>query len=137
MCSNSTSTFPSKQHRPAIDSNGSHPAISQRKHSRPRRLPLLTSPTQAVQLHYKGQTTHFIVYASSRAAVREFAEDPESGSLVATVDLYKVYTTDSPGDDRLYREASSVTLHNEFGSHNLDDCLREIITRGELLERAE
>lgn len=90
-----------------------------------------------MRLHYEGDQTDFIIYATSEDAVQEFTEDPESGSLVATVDLFKVYTTsDSPTNDHLYREASNVTLHNEFGSHNLDDILREILLRGRILDTA-
>lgn len=66
-------------------------------------------------------------------AVEEYSQDPETGSLVATVDLYKVYTTDSPGNNRLYHEASNVALHNEFGSHNFDDIFKQILLKGKVL----
>ncbi|KAF5115547.1 hypothetical protein DV495_002338 [Geotrichum candidum] len=91
---------------------------------------IFSSPT----LHYEGEENNFIIYASSREAVEEYTEDPESGSLVAAVDLYKVYTTSTPGNDTLYREASNIDLHNEFGSHNMDDILEQILLKGKILD---
>lgn len=82
---------------------------------------------------YKGQSTNFIIYATSEEAVEEYMEDPMSGSLVATLDLYKIYTTSTPGNDRFYHEASNMALHNEFRSHNLDEIFKEILAHGQIL----
>lgn len=100
----------------------------------PQTSSLSLTSLQAVQLHYEGESTDFIIYASSADAVKEYTEDPESSSLVATVDLYKIYTTNTPGNELLYHEASNVALHNEFGSHNFDDILKQIILKGKIIE---
>lgn len=85
-------------------------------------------------MHYEGEDTDFIIYASSEEAVREFNEDPESGSLVATVDLFKIFSTNNaPTNELLYHEATNMALHSEFGSHDLDDILRQIIIKGKIL----
>lgn len=88
-------------------------------------------------MHYEGDETDFIIYATSARAVEEYLEDPEDGSLVATVDVFKVYTTSTPDqllNDQFYHEASNIALHNEFGSHNLDDILRQILLKAKIIE---
>lgn len=64
-----------------------------------------------------------------------YREDPEEMPLVHVVETFKIFVIDDLEDrSSIMREAPNVALQTEFGTHHLEECLREIVERGVIME---
>ncbi|EAW06959.1 SBDS family protein [Aspergillus clavatus NRRL 1] len=82
------------------------------------------------KVFYKGASDDFIVFVDDPAILKKWKTD-RSISLTDVVNGYKIFVTHKHGSQGVLDGASNASLDNEFGTHNVDDCIVKILEKGE------
>ncbi|KAK9625890.1 hypothetical protein V6Z98_005956 [Aspergillus fumigatus] len=81
------------------------------------------------KVFYKGNSDDFIVFVDDPAALKNWKND-RSIPLSDVVNGFKIFVTHRHGSQGVLDGASNASLDNEFGTHNIDDCIVKILERG-------
>ncbi|KAJ4414915.1 hypothetical protein N0V85_002940 [Neurospora sp. IMI 360204] len=85
------------------------------------------------KVHYKGNNEDFLVFVDSKDDYNKWVSD-KSTPLAQVVSSFDVFTTHKQGSQGIYEAASKAMLANEFGTHNSDDAIKQILEKGVLQE---
>ncbi|KAK5134678.1 hypothetical protein LTR08_006193 [Meristemomyces frigidus] len=85
------------------------------------------------KVHYKGANDDFIIFVDSAKAVQEWKKD-KSTPLAQVVSGWKVFVTHKHGAQGILDTASHQQLDGEFGTHNEDDVVKQIMESGNVTE---
>jgi len=83
------------------------------------------------KVHYKGNTDDFIVYVESEEDLKAWKGD-RSIPLAQVVDSFQIMVTHKHGAQGHMDTASKASLENEFGTHKEDDCIVQILEKGDM-----
>jgi len=86
--------------------------------------------TQVKVLH-KGKDEDFIVFVDSVAELNAWKKD-RSIPLAQVVSGFKIMISHKHGAQGVLDGASKATLDNEFGTSNDDECIIQILEKGEV-----
>ncbi|KAF2127905.1 DUF1960-domain-containing protein [Dothidotthia symphoricarpi CBS 119687] len=84
-----------------------------------------------VKVHYQGKDEDFIIFVDDVEAVKKWKED-SSIPLAQVVSGFKVFVTDKHGTQGILNTAANSTLENEFGTHNEDEVMKQILQKGSI-----
>jgi len=85
------------------------------------------------KVFYKGSNDDYVVYVEDAAAVRNWKKD-RSVPLAQVVSGWKIFVTHRHGAQGIHDGASKATLENEFGTANEEECITQILEKGEIQE---
>ncbi|CAK1357479.1 hypothetical protein CB0940_07789 [Cercospora beticola] len=85
------------------------------------------------KVHYKGNNDDFIVIVESAKAVQDWKKD-SSIPLAQVVAGFKIFLTHNQGNTGVLDAASKGALEGEFGTHNEDDVIKQILEKGNIIE---
>ncbi|KAF2839270.1 DUF1960-domain-containing protein [Patellaria atrata CBS 101060] len=88
---------------------------------------------QQTKVHFKGKDEDFIIFVDSAQAVKSWKED-KSTPLAQVVNGWKVFVTQTGGNQGILDGASHSQLENEFGTHKEEDVVTQILEKGALQE---
>ncbi|KAL6714070.1 hypothetical protein ACLMJK_008564 [Lecanora helva] len=83
------------------------------------------------KVHYQGKEEDFVIYIDDIKAVQEWKND-RSIPLAQVVSGFKIFVTHKHGAQNAYDGASKATLENEFGTSNEDECMTQILEKGDV-----
>ncbi|CEN59294.1 ribosome maturation protein [Aspergillus pseudodeflectus] len=83
------------------------------------------------KIFYKGRSDDFIVFVEDAATLKKWKNDP-SIPLSDVVNGWKIFVTHKHGSQGVLDGASKASLENEFGTANVEECVRKILEGGEL-----
>ncbi|KAF7122037.1 hypothetical protein CNMCM5793_009592 [Aspergillus hiratsukae] len=81
------------------------------------------------KVFYKGASDDFIVFIEDPASLKNWKND-RSIPLAEVVNGFKIFVTHRHGSQGVLDGASNASLDNEFGTHNVDECLTKILEMG-------
>lgn len=86
-------------------------------------------------VHYKGvnSSEDFIVIAESPEIVQKWRGD-KSIAMTEVVNSYQIFITGGHGNQGTLETPAKGTLENEFGTSNVDDVIKQILEKGNVLE---
>ncbi|EKG18350.1 Ribosome maturation protein SBDS [Macrophomina phaseolina MS6] len=91
---------------------------------------------QQTKVHFKGKEDDFIIFVDSHKAVQDWKAD-RSIPLAQVVNGWKIFVTHKHGNQGVLDAASNAALDNEFGSHNEDEVVKQILEKGEVQSSEE
>ncbi|KAI9875254.1 MAG: hypothetical protein M1823_007517 [Watsoniomyces obsoletus] len=83
------------------------------------------------KVFFKGNTEDFIVFVESVEDLAKWKQD-SSIPLAQVVDSFKIMITHKHGAQGQLDGASKATLENEFGTSNEDECIKQILQKGQV-----
>jgi len=88
---------------------------------------------QQTKVHYKGKDEDFVVFVDDAKSARDWKTD-KSIPLAQVVSSFKIFVTHKHGAQGQMDSASKATLENEFGTHNDEEVITQILEKGTLQE---
>jgi len=85
------------------------------------------------KVHYKGKEDDFVIFVDSSEDVKKWKSD-KTVPLAQVVSGWKVFVTHKHGTQGILDTASHSALENEFGTHNDEDVVKQIIEKGDVQE---
>ncbi|KAL9116176.1 MAG: hypothetical protein Q9227_000546 [Pyrenula ochraceoflavens] len=85
------------------------------------------------KVFYKGKEEDFVIFVDSASDVRAWKGD-KSIPMAQVVSGFKIFVTHKHGAQGVMDGASKSTLENEFGTSNDDECMKQILEKGEIQE---
>ncbi|RDL36793.1 uncharacterized protein BP5553_06145 [Venustampulla echinocandica] len=82
---------------------------------------------------YQGEHDNFVVFVDRPDLANDWKTD-KSIPLTHIVSTFKVFITHKSGAQGGYDGASNATLENEFGTHNEDEVIKQILEKGNMQE---
>ncbi|PSS27913.1 hypothetical protein M430DRAFT_131909 [Amorphotheca resinae ATCC 22711] len=86
-----------------------------------------------VKVHYKGADEDFVVFLDDQKAYQDWKKD-KSIPLAHFVSSFKVFVTHRHGAQGTFDGASHATLENEFGTHDEDEVIKQVLEKGSIQE---
>jgi len=94
---------------------------------------MVRGEAQQVKVHYKGKDEDFIVFVDNADELKQWKDD-KSKPLAHFVSAFKIFISHKHGAQGSLDGASHATLENEFGTHNEDEVIKQILEKGNLQE---
>lgn len=91
-------------------------------------MPRSNDPSSKV--FYKGKSDDFVVFVDDLTILNNWRRD-KSIPLTHVVNGWKIFVTHRHGAQGVFDGASKASLENEFGTSKDDECMRQILERGE------
>jgi len=88
---------------------------------------------QVTKVYLRGKSDDFIVIVDDASTVHKWRTD-QSIPLQNVMSGWKVFVTHRHGAQGVFDNASKASLENEFGTSKDDECIRQILERGEIQE---
>ncbi|KAG9229277.1 RNA-binding protein [Amylocarpus encephaloides] len=85
------------------------------------------------KIHYKGTDEDFIIFVEDAQIARDWKTD-KTIPLTQVVSAFKIFVTHNQGVQGTLNDAPNSTLENEFGTHNEEDVIKQIIEKGNIQE---
>ncbi|KAL1988322.1 hypothetical protein VTN96DRAFT_10005 [Rasamsonia emersonii] len=85
------------------------------------------------KVYYKGKFDDFVIFVDDVPAVHRWRKD-RSVPLQQILNGWKIFVTHRHGAQGVLDNASKAMLDNEFGTHREEDCIQQILERGEVQE---
>ncbi|TDZ23564.1 SDO1-like protein [Colletotrichum sidae] len=82
------------------------------------------------KVHLKGKEDDFLIFVDDAELYKKWQGD-KSVPMAHFVSSFKIFVTHRQGAQGTYDAASKATLENEFGTHNEDDVIKQILEKGE------
>lgn len=82
------------------------------------------------KVFYKGTADDFIVFVDDAVTLNEWRKD-RSVPLARVLNGWKIFVTHKHGAQGLLDGASKGTLESEFGTSKEEDCMVQILEKGE------
>jgi len=88
---------------------------------------------QVTKVYLRGKSDDFIVIVDDTQAVQKWRQD-RTIPLQHVLSGWKVFVTHRHGAQGVFDNASKASLENEFGTSKDEECIRQILERGEIQE---
>jgi len=85
------------------------------------------------KIHFKGADEDFIIFVEDAKIAKDWKTD-KTIPLAQVVSAFKIFVTHKHGAQGELNTASKSTLENEFGTHNEEDVIKQIIEKGSIQE---
>ncbi|PKY06714.1 DUF1960-domain-containing protein [Aspergillus campestris IBT 28561] len=85
---------------------------------------------------YKGSTDDFIVFVDDQEILKQWRND-KSIPLAQVVNGWKIFVTHKQGTQGILDGASNGSLESEFGTSKEEDCVAQILQKGDYQTTAQ
>ncbi|GAD92954.1 conserved hypothetical protein [Paecilomyces variotii No. 5] len=86
---------------------------------------------QQSRVFYKGKVDDFVIFVDDAQALNNWRKD-RTIPLAQVVSGWKIFVTHRHGAQGVLDTASNGSLESEFGTHNEDEVVKQILEKGEL-----
>jgi len=88
-----------------------------------------------IKVHYKGKEDDFVIFVDDAKSAKDWVTD-KTIPLAQVVSAFKIFVTGKHGAQGEMNGASHSTLDNEFGTHNEEEVIKQILEKGTVQESA-
>ncbi|KAL5611589.1 hypothetical protein BROUX41_000827 [Berkeleyomyces rouxiae] len=87
------------------------------------------------RVHFRGESDDFVVFVDDVTQCKQWKQDHKSVPLSHFVSSFQVFCTNHQGPNGQLNEAPNSLLENEFGTHDEDRVIEQILTNGSMQTR--